>query len=248
MKKLKSETGATLIVGLLFFVMCATIGSIILTAATAASGKIKSIQKADQAEYTINSASDLIYKIIVNDDFSCSFSGGYIDEISSEDNNSIMVTDIESTIESLTYYTYDHYVFDAIKTSIENNEEKDRFILTRRNFNENNYLEEDDLPIISSREEVVSINMKLEDGFLEENEKLQPVNVKITMYNNFDIKVELKLEETGNNSAYKKSTIWYYANDIDITLNKTLKDSEEDENSIYMNDFTVNWPSSQIVS
>jgi hypothetical protein len=59
-RKLKSENGASLALALLFFVICAMVGSVVLAAATAAAGRIANLQKSDQARYTLESAADLI--------------------------------------------------------------------------------------------------------------------------------------------------------------------------------------------
>ena len=55
-KKLKSNEGASLMVALLFFVVCAAIGSIILTAATATSGRMKGVKTDNQSYYALMSA------------------------------------------------------------------------------------------------------------------------------------------------------------------------------------------------
>ncbi|MCR5097193.1 MAG: hypothetical protein K6A70_10745 [Erysipelotrichaceae bacterium] len=58
-KKLKSNEGASLMVALLFFVVCAAIGSIVLTAATAASGRMKGIKNNNQNFYSVLSAAKI---------------------------------------------------------------------------------------------------------------------------------------------------------------------------------------------
>ena len=57
LKKLRSNDGASLMLALLFFVVCAVIGSIILTAATVASGRMTGIKKNNEELYTLRSAS-----------------------------------------------------------------------------------------------------------------------------------------------------------------------------------------------
>lgn len=51
-------------VALLFFVMCATVGSIILAAATASSGRLANLRKEDQSYYAITSAADLFAEMM----------------------------------------------------------------------------------------------------------------------------------------------------------------------------------------
>ena len=63
-KKLRSNEGASLMVALLFFVMCATVGSIILAAATASSGRLANLRKEDQSYYAITSAEELFAKMM----------------------------------------------------------------------------------------------------------------------------------------------------------------------------------------
>lgn len=63
-RKLNSNEGASLMVALLFFVMCATIGSIILAAATASSGRLKNLEKEDQTYYATSSAAQAISDLV----------------------------------------------------------------------------------------------------------------------------------------------------------------------------------------
>lgn len=72
-RKLQSHTGATLILALLFFVICAAIGSVILTAATASAGRISSIKSSDQGRYAKNSAVKVIKKQFTAGEFSEEF-------------------------------------------------------------------------------------------------------------------------------------------------------------------------------
>ena len=62
--KLKSDSGASLMAALLFFIMCATVGSIILAAATASSGRLAGLKRNEQAHYAVNSAADLFSEIL----------------------------------------------------------------------------------------------------------------------------------------------------------------------------------------
>ena len=58
-RKLKSEDGASLMLALLFFVICAMVGSVILSAATAAAGRIAGLKNSDQAKYSLESTAKL---------------------------------------------------------------------------------------------------------------------------------------------------------------------------------------------
>lgn len=62
--KLKSDSGASLMAALLFFIMCATVGSIILAAATASSGRLAGLKRNEQAHYAVNSAADVFSEAI----------------------------------------------------------------------------------------------------------------------------------------------------------------------------------------
>lgn len=62
--KLKSNSGASLMAALLFFIMCATVGSFVLAAATASSGRLAGLKRNEQAHYAVNSAADLIAGLV----------------------------------------------------------------------------------------------------------------------------------------------------------------------------------------
>ena len=59
-KKLRSERGASITFALLLFLVCAAVGSVILTAATAASGRFSSLAESDQRYYSVTSAARLL--------------------------------------------------------------------------------------------------------------------------------------------------------------------------------------------
>ncbi|MDD3277259.1 MAG: hypothetical protein PHG16_00035 [Lachnospiraceae bacterium] len=59
-EKCKSSSGATIILALLFFLMCALAGSVILAAGTAASGRVAGLKQAEQAYYNVTSAAKTI--------------------------------------------------------------------------------------------------------------------------------------------------------------------------------------------
>lgn len=71
--KLQSENGASLMVALLFFVMCASVGSIILAAASASAGRISKVDTlANRQRYALISAAQLI-EADMNDSASMTF-------------------------------------------------------------------------------------------------------------------------------------------------------------------------------
>lgn len=66
-KKLSSQSGVSLSVALLFFVVCAALASMILAAAYAASGRVSKTMSLDQNQYTVDSAAALVSKELQNE-------------------------------------------------------------------------------------------------------------------------------------------------------------------------------------
>ena len=58
--KLRSQTGASITFALLIFLVCTVLCSVILTAATASSGRMSGIAEADQRYYAVTSAAELL--------------------------------------------------------------------------------------------------------------------------------------------------------------------------------------------
>lgn len=58
--KLRSQQGASILFALFFFIVCAVIGSIVLTAATAAAGRLAGVKERNQRYYAVNSAADVL--------------------------------------------------------------------------------------------------------------------------------------------------------------------------------------------
>ena len=63
-KKLNSERGASITWALLIFLVCAVVGSAVLVAGTAASGRMSKAAENDQRYYAVNSAARLLIKKI----------------------------------------------------------------------------------------------------------------------------------------------------------------------------------------
>lgn len=59
-RKLRSQTGASLILALFLFLICAVVGSVVLTAGTAASGRLSEISAMDQRYYAVTSAAEVL--------------------------------------------------------------------------------------------------------------------------------------------------------------------------------------------
>ena len=64
--KLRSQEGASILFALFFFIVCSVIGSIVLTAATAAAGRMKDVEQNNKNYYAVNSAANLL-ESVVND-------------------------------------------------------------------------------------------------------------------------------------------------------------------------------------
>ncbi len=62
--KIRSQTGASLTFALLIFLVCAVVGSAVLVAGTAASGRMSKIAEMDQRYYSVNSAAKLLIELI----------------------------------------------------------------------------------------------------------------------------------------------------------------------------------------
>lgn len=67
MRKLRSQSGVSLSVALLFFVVCAALASMILAAAYAASGRVTRRMTLNQDHYAVDSAASLISDELKND-------------------------------------------------------------------------------------------------------------------------------------------------------------------------------------
>ena len=66
--KLHSESGASLMVALLFFVMCATVGTVVLVAASGSAGRdVQQITDEDRQRYSLQSAAQMIVRQLSNE-------------------------------------------------------------------------------------------------------------------------------------------------------------------------------------
>lgn len=59
-QKIKSDRGASIAVALILFLVCAAVGAVILTAATASAGRFSKLSEMDQRYYRVSSASELL--------------------------------------------------------------------------------------------------------------------------------------------------------------------------------------------
>ena len=58
--RLKSNTGASLSIALFLFLICSVLGAVLLTAATAAAGRLADLAEMDQRYYSVTSAAELV--------------------------------------------------------------------------------------------------------------------------------------------------------------------------------------------
>ncbi len=65
--KLKSNSGATLLMALLFFAICAVTGSMILLSATAAAGRLSVMKETDQNYYAVRSATKMVEQMLTSE-------------------------------------------------------------------------------------------------------------------------------------------------------------------------------------
>lgn len=66
-RKLNNQTGASITYALLIFLVCAVVGSSVLVAGTAASGRMSQMAEMDQRYYSVNSAARLLIDIMQRD-------------------------------------------------------------------------------------------------------------------------------------------------------------------------------------
>ncbi len=63
-EKIKSERGASITFALLIFLVCAVVGSIVLSAATASAGRLNKLAESDRRYYSVSSAAELIVEAL----------------------------------------------------------------------------------------------------------------------------------------------------------------------------------------
>lgn len=68
-KKLKSNKGATVLIALVFFLLCAAAGSVLLAAGTVSSGRMADLVYQEQAYYSVSSAARMFRDVIENKTF-----------------------------------------------------------------------------------------------------------------------------------------------------------------------------------
>lgn len=67
--RIRSNSGATILLALLFFLLCAMAGSIILSAGSAAAGRISGLKETEQSFYSVTSAAQVLREEIEGQEF-----------------------------------------------------------------------------------------------------------------------------------------------------------------------------------
>lgn len=70
-KKIESTSGAAILLALLFFLLCAVAGSVVLAAGTASAGRVAGLKEDEQEYYTLTSAAKVIRDEITGEVISC---------------------------------------------------------------------------------------------------------------------------------------------------------------------------------
>ena len=83
-KKLKFESGASLSMALLLFLVCAVVGAVVLTAGTAAAGRLSRLSEMDQRYYSVTSAAELIAGKLTGETVTVVRTRQYSEEITKE--------------------------------------------------------------------------------------------------------------------------------------------------------------------
>ena len=59
-RALRAERGASILIALFYFLVCAVVGAVVLTAATVTTGQLVALEKSQQAYYSVTSAAELL--------------------------------------------------------------------------------------------------------------------------------------------------------------------------------------------
>ncbi|MEG1067678.1 MAG: hypothetical protein RSD90_03430 [Anaerovoracaceae bacterium] len=68
-QKIKAQNGATILLALLFFLLCAVAGSVVLAAGSASGGRLAGIDELQQSYYTVTSAAQVVRDEIDGESF-----------------------------------------------------------------------------------------------------------------------------------------------------------------------------------
>lgn len=97
--RIRSNSGATILLALLFFLLCALAGSIILSAGSAAAGRISGLKETEQSFYSVTSAAQVIREAIEGQEFQAYSEDGGTPIYTTEPNSEMKKILIDAIIE-----------------------------------------------------------------------------------------------------------------------------------------------------
>ena len=227
--KLKSNSGASLMAALLFFIMCATVGSFVLAAATASSGRLAGLKRNEQAHYAVNSAAEVLSETICNKKVILKLTKSTIAG-SSEDPTISFVNPLTSEelvpgntlLADLVSRLYPMATLKSFETPVF-----------------------PDYSAPETRKETTDIEISVGNDALK-------VNGKVTMYPNLNLLVELTQDDSSDTSKTEKITIRFIpvietGEVIESHTMSETKDENDKREATYAKIFTVYWTNPVIV-
>ncbi len=130
--KLRSESGASVVMALLLFLVCSVVGALVLTAATAAAGRSAKLAENDQRYYSVASAAELLSKELdgstvrivrtqtvttTNASIFTVTPGGIIESVQPEEKNTVY-TASAGTVSSVSDVEFKNYSVDTSSMSL----------------------------------------------------------------------------------------------------------------------------------
>ena len=225
-KKLRSNDGASLMLALLFFVVCAVVGSIFLTAATVAAGRVRSIDHETEVSRTVFASTNMIAKNLENnlhyqivDTEDAQYSDSTIPAIPSE------FSDVIKKMIEYSYRNHNYY--------------KDWNRIPRTNLPQTVNLT-DVVPVENhgTADAYLSRKMTINDGSLR-SVKVEGIELEITIYENYDIKINASSTEYPDISC----NVWLVASADHSEI--TLQDSEDGSSKVIQRVSGINWTSTK---
>ena len=102
-KKLRSQTGASLTFALLLFLVCAVVGSAVLVAGTAASGRLAGLADYEQRYYAVNSAAELLAEEITAGKTTVTMTRTTKTPITKTYDKDLLLTEEKQDLDNITY-------------------------------------------------------------------------------------------------------------------------------------------------
>jgi len=184
-KKIQSRRGASLTYALLLFLVCAVVGSVVLTAGTAASGRLSQIAEMDQRYYSVNSAARLLVDMLENT------------EIRVETKDSTETAE-DGTLTSKTEYVY---LING-KTEAEAEEESKFALRLAKHLNEEKTKLEDTLKISATEAGSATSKYKALEVNIEEEVTAQG-DATFTVVSNEGYQIKLRFMNTLGAAGYQ---------------------------------------------